>query len=78
MKIEILNEIITDNQEDRMEGNGYSLEKEGYHVYILDKKISIKKTKESHPFGKAIITSLIWKNGYTFITYELTSLNGVN
>lgn len=78
MKLEFEDEIITENQEERMEGNGYSLEIEGYHVFIIDKPIPIKKRKEQKTIGVGVVQSLVWKNGYTFITFELISLNGVN
>ncbi|MDM5330637.1 DUF2584 domain-containing protein [Neobacillus sp. CF12] len=78
MPFELNTLIVTKGREKRVEENLFLLEKEGYRLYPIDIPIDVRKTLESDTSGSAVIKKVEWQNNFTFITYQLISLNSTN
>lgn len=70
--------ILTNGNEKRLDGNTFSLEIEGYHLYVLNSQQTVQKTEKSQPAGKANVVKITWEENKTQLTYELVDLHNVN
>jgi Protein of unknown function (DUF2584) len=78
MPITMHTNLVTLGQEKRLDGNVFQLILQGYQLFILDHPFTLSKNENSSPVGKAVVKELTWKEGSTYLVYELIDLNGVN
>lgn len=78
MPFELNTMIVTKGSEVRVDGNLFTLTKDGYRLYPIDIPLEVRKTKEADPNGTGIIKKVVLENQKTIITYELISLNSTN
>jgi hypothetical protein len=78
MPLEFNTLIVTKGKEQRVEGNTFILEKEGYRIYPMNIPIEVRRTLQSESSGQAVVRKIELQNNKTVITYELISLNSIN
>ncbi|MFD1739252.1 DUF2584 domain-containing protein [Bacillus salitolerans] len=78
MPLELNTMIVTKGNEQRIDHNIFSLQKDGYRLYPLDIPLEVRKQKDSDTSGMGVIKKVELTEGKTFITYELVSLNSTN
>ncbi len=78
MPLELNTMIVTKGKEKRVEENVFTLEKEGYRLYLLDIPVEVRKTKKGECMGTALIRKIELSREKTVLEYELISLNSTN
>lgn len=78
MPLELKTMIETNGEEKRLDGNTFTLEKEGYQLYPLNIPILVYEKIDDDPIGKGTITKLTFENGKTMIIYQLLKLKSTN
>ena len=78
MPMEVQTVIVTEGKEQRVQGNVFVLEKDGYRLYPLDVPLEVRRTVQSEASGIAVVKKLEWKDSRTTVTYELVSLYSTN
>lgn len=78
MPMEVQTVIVTKGKEQRVQGNVFVLEKDGYRLYPLDVPLEVRRTVQSEASGVAVVKKLEWEDNRTTVTYELVSLYSTN
>ena len=78
MNLNFQSTLVTNGKEKRMTENNFNLTKEGYVLYPIDTVIELKRTENTLPIARVIITEIQWKCNQTIINYELKSIISVN